>query len=79
MRRNNVRGYTLRSSRRVRYVGITNNPLRRLSEHRDAGRNVTMRVETGPKTRASARNWEQKRIATYRRSHGGRRPPLNKR
>ena len=73
--RRNVRGYTLRGRNgRVNYVGVTNNPRRRASEHRTEGKSGTMRVETRPMSREFARSWEKRRLATYRRNHRGGNP-----
>ena len=52
--------YTLRQGNKITYRGITNNPTRRASEHKQAGRPGKMRIE-GPKvTRKSALAWERK-------------------
>lgn len=78
-KRRNVRGYTLRGRNgRINYVGVSNNPGRRAAEHKNAGKRGSMKVETQSMSRASARRWETRRLATYRRSHDGKNPPSNK-
>ena len=74
-----VRGYTLRDRwGRVKYVGITNNPRRRASEHRRSGKRGEMRVETGSLSREGARRWERARLAGHRKRAGGKNPRYNK-
>ena len=68
----NTRRYTLRVGNKVSYVGITNNPARRASEHRRDGKRGQMRVEGPPVTREGAQTWEQKRIAAQRKRNGPR-------
>ena len=54
-----VRGYALRDRNgRVRYVGVSNNPSRRATEHKRAGKRGKLKVETRPLSRAEARRWE---------------------
>ena len=60
MARRSTSRYTLRQGNKITYRGITNNPKRRASEHKQAGRSGKMRIE-GPKvTRKSALEWERK-------------------
>jgi len=68
----NVVGYTLRSRRdKILYVGITNHPEARAEEHWDDGKRFShLQVETRPMSRAYARKWEAKRLASYRRFTG---------
>lgn len=74
-----VRGYTLRGrSGRVRYVGVTDNPSRRAAQHRRDGKTSKMHVENRHASRAAALRWERLRLASYRKHHGGKNPPLNK-
>ena len=74
-----VRGYTLRDRRgRVKYVGITNNPRRRASQHRRSGKRGKLRVETGPLSRKRARRWEGAKMARHRKKTGGKNPRYNK-
>ena len=74
-----VRGYTLRDRRgRVTYVGITNNPRRRASQHRSSGKRGRLRVETGAMSRGTARRWEGARLSGYRSRNRGRNPRYNK-
>ena len=75
-----MRGYTLRGRyNRIRYIGVTNTPARRAREHRQDGKGGAMRVETRSRSPDSAHRWERQRLDTYRRNHGGKNPPLNKR
>lgn len=74
-----VRGYTLRGKNgRINYVGITESPSRRAGEHKRKGKSGTMKVETRPMSKKSARRWESGRLTTYRRNHGGKNPRHNK-
>ena len=76
--RRGVRGYTLRGKNgRINYVGITNNPKRRAGELKSDGKSGKMKVETKSMPRNSARGWETKRLANYRRSHEGDNPRQN--
>ena len=77
--RRGVRGYTLRGRNgRVNYVGVTNNPGRRASEHKEGGKRGSMNVETRGMSRESAQRWEARRLETYRRNHSGKNPPSNR-
>ncbi len=77
-RRGAVKGYTLRGrNSRINYVGITNNPERRITELKSDGKSGKMKVETKGMSRGSARGWETKRLANYRRTHDGKNPPHN--
>ncbi len=73
--------YSIKSSRgRTKYLGVTNNPQRRASEHRKSGKlssGDTFRVETRPVSRSDAERVESAKLASYRRSHGGRNPRHN--
>lgn len=63
-----VRGYTLRGRNgRVRYVGVTNSPIRRAAQHRRSGKTGKMKVETRSLSRTEALSWERRRLAAYRR------------
>lgn len=74
-----VRGYTLRSrTGRITYVGVSNDPHRRAWEHRMDGKRGRLRVETPAMSRSEARQWETRRLATYRRNHSGKNPRQNK-
>ena len=69
--------YELHQGNKVVYVGITNNPERRMREH-EADKDFGKMVIIGRKvTRATAENWETERIATYKRNHSGERPIYN--
>ena len=72
-------GYILRGRYgRINYVGVTNNPERRASEHKQAGKLGKLKVETGPMLPTSAKRWEAQRLETYRRNHGGWNPRHNR-
>lgn len=74
-----MRGYTLRGRNgRVNYVGVTNNPGRRAAQHLRDGKVGKMKVETRRSTRTEALSWERRKLATYRKYHGGKNPRLNK-
>ena len=61
------------------YIGITNDPERREREHRDEGKKFTTLSLQGPRvTEEGARRWEEERLETYRRNHGGKNPKYNK-
>lgn len=77
--RGKAQGYTLLGkNNRIKYVGITNSPARRASEHKQAGKSGAMKVETPKMSRPAARNWEQSRLDTYRGNHGGKNPSQNR-
>ena len=72
-------GYTLRGkNNRINYVGVSNDPQRRASEHRQDGKRGKLKVETPALKQTSARRWEAKRLETYRRNHRGRNPRHNR-
>ena len=74
-----MQGYTIRGrGGRVKYVGITNNPRRRASQHRREGKRGRLQVETGGMSRRQARRWEGGRLARFRKSNRGRNPTYNK-
>ena len=77
-RRDAVKGYTLRGRNgRINYVGITNHPERRAKQLKSGGKSGKMKVETKTMSRNSARGWETKRLANYRRSNDGDNPRHN--
>lgn len=51
--------YTRREGNRIVYVGVTNDPDRRDSEHRQDGTPGKMRIEGPAVTRDSALEWER--------------------
>ena len=73
--------YSIKSSKgRTKYLGVTNNPSRRASEHRKSGKLASgdrFRVETRPVSRADAERVESAKLASYRGSHRGRNPRHN--
>ncbi len=73
----NMYRYVLQDGPSIVYVGITDNPERREKEHRENKDFTSMKV-VGPKvTRATAEQWEEKRIDTYKSNHEGNRPKYN--
>ena len=73
-----MRGYTIRGrGRRVKYVGITNNPRRRAAQHRRSGKRG-LRVETGGMSKGEARRWEGAKLARFRKGNRGGNPTYNK-
>lgn len=70
--------YELHDGHKTVYVGITNNPSRREAEHRADGKDFTrMNIIGRPSTIEGASKWEEERINTYKRHHGGERPKYN--
>lgn len=70
--------YILKNGNRIEYIGITNDPERRMNEHSRDKSFTTMEI-VGPKVkRATAEKWETERIETYANNHNGSAPPLNK-
>lgn len=70
--------YILKDGNKILYVGITDDPQRRESEHQRAKDFQKMEVVGRAVTRESAEKWETERIDQYRRNHNGQVPPLNK-
>lgn len=71
--------YELRDRRKIVYVGITDDPVRREAEHKSQGKHFTKMNTVGPAvTKNSAEQWEEGRLEQYRRSHGGKNPRYNK-
>ena len=70
--------YELRRGNKVVYVGITNDLVRRETEHRNEGMEFTSIVKVGnATTREAAEVWESDRINTYKENHHGERPEYN--
>ena len=70
--------YELWDGNKIVYIGITNDPDRRIGEHGAKKKFSTMQV-SGPKvSEETARIWEQDRLDTYRHNHGGENPKYNK-
>lgn len=78
MRNRDTFKYELKRGREVVYVGITNNPDRRLDEHSKSKEFTHMNIVGNRTTRDGAQRWEQDRIKTYQKSHGGKGPRFNK-
>ena len=69
--------YVLKDGKRVVYVGVTNDPARRLEEHNASKDFSHLKIEGRRTTLAAAKKWERDRLATYRRNHGGQNPKFN--
>lgn len=73
----NFTKYVLRNKGKIVYVGITNNLERRCREHCQ-DKNFTSIQKVGNQTTFdAAKQWEAKRLNTYRRNHGGENPKYN--
>jgi predicted GIY-YIG superfamily endonuclease len=68
--------YELKDGRKTVYLGITSDPKRREKEHRSEGKKFTRMIVQYPCSEENALRREQKRIESYRRSHG-RKPKYN--
>jgi predicted GIY-YIG superfamily endonuclease len=70
--------YELRRGGKIIYIGITNNPDRRKSEHRSKGKYfASMTILGSAVTRESAQRWERKRLDQYAKNHRGSLPEYN--
>ena len=70
--------YSLNDGRRKVYIGTTDNPERRVSEHAAEGKRFTrMDVTSRRMTEEGAKRKEADQLAAYRRSHKGRNPQYN--
>ena len=78
MNKRDTNKYILKEGNKILYVGITNKPIRRESEHRREKVFQKMEVIGHAVTRKSAEKWETERIKQYKRNHNGQVPPLNK-
>lgn len=80
-KKNNKRNtykYVLKDGNNIKYVGITDDPQRRESEHKRDKDFKKMEIIGQAVSRESAEKWETERINQYRRNHNGQVPPLNK-
>jgi len=78
MPKRNYNRYQLKDGQKVVYIGITNDPERRVAEHQDEGKRFNRMNIVGPAvTKRSAENWEEESLEKYRRSHGGDNPRYN--
>ena len=74
-----MRGYALEEGKgRITYYGVTNDPPRRATEHKQDGKRGKLKVKTRPMSRAYARRWETGKIAGHRKTHRGKNPVHNK-
>ena len=75
--RNHYR-YQLKDGHRIVYIGITNDPDRRLDEHEAEGKGFGHMRIVGPSvTRETAAAWEAESLKRYRWAHRGRNPKYN--
>lgn len=71
--------YELHNGHKTVYVGTTKDPERREEEHRADGKDFTNMTIIGRlSTPEGAGRWEEERIDTYKRNHGGDRPKYNR-
>lgn len=70
--------YVLKDGNKIQYVGITNDPQRRETEHRQNKVYKKMEIVGRASTRQNAEKWETERIETYKKNHSGEIPLLNK-
>ena len=71
--------YELKRGRKVVYRGTTNDPDRREAQHRSEGKKFDKLRKTSVKmTEQGAKKKEERELATYRGSHGGKNPIYNK-
>ncbi len=69
---------TVDKSGRTNYIGVTNNPSRRNSEHSGSGKKYSHLVVTsGPLTRGEAERRETRNLTSYKKATG-KRPRYNK-
>ncbi len=70
--------YKLKKGNEILYIGITDDPKRRESEHKSEGKKFAKMEKAGPAvTRESAFKWESESIKKYKKSHGGKSPKYN--
>ena len=69
--------YTLRTGPKIVYIGQTNAPERRETEHSGDKKFDRMQKE-GPKvSKETALDWEREALERYRRGHSGNNPKYN--
>ena len=70
--------YSLYEGRKKVYIGVTDNPDRRVREHEAEGKRFTrMEVSSRRMTKEGAQQKEAKQLDSYRGAHGGRNPRYN--
>jgi predicted GIY-YIG superfamily endonuclease len=70
--------YKLKQGNKIVYIGHTNNPKRRIREHKNSGKRFTNVSKSVKVSRATAKKREKQSINRYKRSHSGRKPRYNK-
>lgn len=70
--------YELKQGNKVVYAGITNDPIRRETQHRQDKDFDAMKIVGRASTRSGAEQWETDRLETYMRNHKGELPEYNK-
>ncbi len=78
MSKRDMHKYELKDGKKVVYVGITDNPDGRTRQHEKDKNFSHMNVIGRKTTEEAARKWEQNRLKTYRKNHGGKGPKYNK-
>ncbi len=69
--------YTLQDGPKIVYIGVTDAPERRETEHRQDKKFDQLKIK-GPKvSRDTAFDWEQEALDRYRKGHGGKPPKYN--
>jgi len=70
--------YKLKKGNQIVYIGITDDPKRRESEHKSEGKQFSKMEKVGTAvTRESALKWESESIKKYKKNHGGKSPKYN--
>jgi hypothetical protein len=78
MKKRDTYRYILKNGNSIEYIGITNDPKRRETEHNKDKCFGKMEIIGPAVSRESAENWETERLNTYAQNHGGNVPPANK-
>jgi predicted GIY-YIG superfamily endonuclease len=69
--KNDTSKYILKEGNKIVYVGITNDPGRRETQHRNDGKKFDKMEKVGHVcTRKGAENWETERLESYMKSQG---------
>ena len=77
MKKRDTYKYELAKGNKIVYIGITNDPERRETEHRKDKDFDKMRIIGNVSTLDGASKWETDRIQTYMNNHNGNTPRYN--
>lgn len=77
MKKRNYYRYQLKDGNEIKYIGITNDPDRRESEHNSDKKFNKMDVVGPAVSKETAQQWEEDRLQTYRNGHEGQNPKYN--